>query len=330
MEKLRIGVFGAGHLGSIHLKCIHNLPDMYDLAGFYDPVAEVRTRVSGEFEAKAYTDPHELIANVDVVDVVAPTTEHYRLVKQALEAGKHVFVEKPVTESADQAEQLLDLSLRAGRKVQIGHVERFNPAFVAIQKYNPRPMFIEGHRLAQFNPRGTDVSVVHDLMIHDIDILVSLIPHEISEVHASGVGVVSDTPDICNARVEFENGAVANLTASRISLKNMRKIRLFQPDTYMSVDFLEKKAEIVKLYDEQPGGDNTAFEVELQGRSRWLVADFPDVVSHNAIEEELKSFYSAIAEDRTPAVSLGDALRSMRMAQMILEAIDASKKKARL
>ena len=330
MKKLKIGVFGTGHLGSIHLKCLRNIPDKYDLVGFYDPNEDTSQRVASEFEVQSFESPESLLEEVDVVDIVAPTTEHYKLIGAGLRAGKHVFVEKPVTEHVEQAVELLQLANDLNLKVQIGHVERYNPAFVAVQKYNPNPMFVEGHRLAQFNPRGTDVSVVHDLMIHDIDILVSMIQHPVESVQAVGVGVVSDSPDICNARIEFANGAVANLTASRLSLKSMRKLRLFQKDTYISVDFLEKQAEIVNLYEDKPDGDTNAFEVDFGSGSKWLVADFPEVVPHNAIEEELKSFYNAVVDDRMPDVSLKDAVKGMQIAQMILEAIDTSKEKARI
>ena len=327
-KKLRIGVLGTGHLGTIHIKCLQNLPGIYDLVGFHDPSDAASQKIVSEFGLKSFSSPEELIEAVDVVDIVSPTITHCDLIRLGLNAGKHVFVEKPAAETAEQVEELLELERTSGMKVQVGHVERFNPAFVAVKKYKLRPMFVEGHRLAQFNPRGTDVSVVHDLMIHDIDILVTLIPHEVEAVHASGVGVVSENPDICNARVEFSNGAVANLTASRISLKNMRKIRLFQPDTYISVDFLEKRTEIVRLFDEKPPEEATAFEIEMKGSSKWIAADFPEVIPHNAIEEELKSFHQAIVQDEKPEVSLHDAGRSLQLVQKILDAIEASKSKA--
>lgn len=326
---LRIGVLGAGHLGKIHLKCIGNLADRYDLVGFFDPSPDVRRAVSNEFGIKPFESEDDLIAQVDVVDVVAPTHEHYRLVQKALAAGKHVFTEKPVTQSVEEAIALKKMVDETGLKLQVGHVERYNPAFLAIQPLNPQPMFVEGHRLAQFNPRGTDVSVVHDLMIHDIDILVSLIPYEVADVHASGVSVVSEQPDICNARVEFVNGAVANLTASRISLKNMRKLRMFQRDAYLSVDFLQKKSEMVRLYHEDPGLDD-AYPFELKETSKWIQIQQPEVEPNNAIEEELKSFHGAISENRTPDVTIDEAVASMKIVQKILNAIESSASKVKL
>ncbi len=326
---LKIGVLGTGHLGGIHLRCITDLNEIYELKGFYDPDKAVQERVSAEHKLKCFDSIDDLISEVDVVDVVAPTPAHFDLIKRGLAAGKHVFTEKPVTENVAQAKELEVLAKTAAVKVQVGHVERYNPAFKALQQHNPQPMFIEGHRLARFNPRGTDVSVVHDLMIHDIDILVALIPYPVINVQASGVAVVSDQLDICNARIEFENGAVANLTASRISLKNMRKLRMFQPNAYLSVDFLEKKTEIVQLSDEAPDVEN-AFEIELGEKSKWIHLVQPEIKPVNAIQEELRSFHDAIINDRDPDVTLHDALRSMQIAQQILTAIDVSAKRAKI
>ena len=326
---LRIGVFGAGHLGKIHLKCIKALEESYDLVGFYDPSEEVRARVGEEYGVTAFDTEEALLDAVDVVDVVAPTPEHFRLVSNALNVGKHVFTEKPVTETVQQASALRDMVAESNLKLQVGHVERYNPAFLAIQPLKPQPMFVEGHRLAQFNPRGTDVSVVHDLMIHDIDILVALIPHEVASVHASGVAVISDQPDICNARIEFVNGAVANLTASRISLKSMRKLRMFQRDGYLSLDFLEKEAQMVRLYHEDPGLDS-AYPVELHNKSKWIEILQPDVQPNNAIQEELRRFHLAVVEDRDPDVTIHDALASMKIAQRILQAVDESAGRVKL
>ena len=330
MQKLKIGVFGVGHLGAIHLKCLGNLPEHYSITGFFDPDETAASRAVENYNVKAYSNPTELIEECDAIDIVAPTSHHFELIKQGLEAGLHVFTEKPATENSQQAETLLRLARQKGRLVQVGHVERYNPAYTAIQDLKLNPMFIEGHRLAQFNPRGTDVSVIHDLMIHDIDILVSLIPDEVESIRANGVGVISSSPDICNARIEFANGAVANLTASRISLKSMRKLRMFQSDAYISVDFLERKSEIIQLQDTPPEDGTDAFEVELEGKSKWILASFPDVVEHNAIEEELKSFHNAIVESREPDVSLKDALKGMLIAEGILNAVEAGNAKAKI
>lgn len=328
MSKLSIGILGAGHLGKIHIRCLQGLGDIYDITGFYDPDDQVRREVESSFGVRPVESAESLIDGVDVVDVVTPTQSHYALIAQSLSAGKHVFTEKPVTHNVEQARSLLELAREREVLVQVGHVERYNPAFVAAEAMHPQPMFIEGHRLAQFNPRGTDVSVVHDLMIHDLDILVALIRHPVAEVHASGVSVISDQPDICNARIAFENGAVANLTASRISLKNMRKLRLFQRDAYISMDFLDRKTEVIQLLHTKPDDDTTAFEIELQGKSRWIQLQQPQTVETNAIQEELKSFHNAIQSGGTPDVTLEDALAAMELAEQILNAIEKSASKA--
>ncbi len=323
-----IGVFGTGHLGKIHLKCLAQLPEIYTVKGFFDPDADVREHVSSEFGISAFTSPQELLNEIHALDIVAPTPAHYDLIKMGLESGRHVFTEKPVTQTVAEARSVKALLEGNDLKLQVGHVERFNPAYQALAGQTLDPMFIEGHRLAMFNPRGTDVSVIHDLMIHDIDILVAVIPHDVHEIRASGVSIVSSQPDICNARIEFTNGAVANLTASRISLKNMRKLRLFQPDAYISMDFLEKKTDIVRLYDNATSNDQ-AFELELPGGSKWMAVSQPEAVPNNAIVEELRSFSEAIIENRQPDVPIDDALRSMEIAQGILNAIDESTDRAR-
>ena len=197
---------------------------------------------------KAFESPEKLIAACDVIDIVTPTLFHYDMAMLALNAKKHVFIEKPIATSDNEAKTIVAVKLN-GLYGQVGHVERFNPAFIAAKSHITKPMFIETHRLAEFNPRGTDVPVVLDLMIHDIDIILSLVRSPIKSINASGVKVISNTPDIANARIEFENGCVANLTASRISLKNMRKTRFFQKDAYIAVDFLTKKVEVVKMKD---------------------------------------------------------------------------------
>ena len=234
---LKIGVLGAGHLGKIHLRLIKEIPQ-YELVGFYDPNPESAAKVSEEYETHAFESVQALIDACDVIDIVTPTLSHYECAAQAIKNSRHIFIEKPVTNTIEEAKSLMHLAEEANVKVQVGHVERFNPAFTAAQPYFNKPMFIEGHRLAQFNPRGTDVSVVLDLMIHDIDIILSVVKSNIKRISASGVAVVSDTPDIANARIEFDNGCVANLTASRISMKNMRKSRFFPKRRLLGSRFL--------------------------------------------------------------------------------------------
>ena len=254
---LKAGVLGAGHLGKIHLRLLSQ-SEKYDLVGFYDPDKDHAQLVAEEFGYKLFDSVEQLIEGVDIVDIVTPTLNHFECASMAIEKGRHIFIEKPITNTVEEAEKLQDLVKSNGVRGQVGHVERFNPAFTAVKDRIQNPMFIESHRLAEFNPRGTDVPVVLDLMIHDIDIILSVVKSPVKEVRSSGVSVISETPDIANARVVFENGCVANLTASRISLKNMRKSRFFQKDAYISVDFLEKKSELVRMKDAPKDPDDFA------------------------------------------------------------------------
>lgn len=318
---LKIGVLGAGHLGKIHIKCIKQI-DNYNLCGFYDPDDENAAKVEEEYGIKRYDSIGALIDDVDVVDIVTPTISHFDCASEALKKTRHVFIEKPVVTTLDEARKLISLSEEANIKVQVGHVERFNPAFIAAQPYFEQPMFIETHRLAQFNPRGTDVPVVLDLMIHDIDIVLSVVKSDIHRISASGVPVVSDTPDIANARIEFTNGCVANLTASRISMKNMRKSRFFQKDAYISVDFLDKEAEILRMKDVNPDkADPYAVIMELGPGQlpKQVIFDKPEVKQINAIKEELASFYEAIVNDTTPSVTINDGYNALEVAHKIIE-----------
>lgn len=321
---LKIGVLGAGHLGKIHIKCIKQISE-YELIGFYDPDKENAKKVEAEFGVNSFDSITELIEQVDVVDIVTPTISHYDCASAALKRSKHVFIEKPLTTTVEEAKELLKIADEADVKVQVGHVERFNPAFLAALPYFNSPMFIENHRLAEFNPRGTDVPVVLDLMIHDIDIILSVINSNIKKVHASGVAVISDTPDIANARIEFENGCVANLTASRISLKNMRKSRFFQKDAYIAIDFLKKDVEIVKMQDAQ---ENNPFAITIDpGNNKTPKEIFftkPEVKNTNAIEMELSSFYNAIVNNEEPPVTIYDGYKSLELAHCIIEKINKS------
>ncbi|MBE0641845.1 MAG: Gfo/Idh/MocA family oxidoreductase, partial [Bacteroidales bacterium] len=311
----------AGHLGRIHLKCIKAIPE-YTLVGFYDPDEEKAREAVKEFGVPAFPSIDALIDAVEVVDIVTPTLSHFDCANQALRAFRHVFIEKPVVATPDQALELIKIAGEAGVKVQVGHVERFNPAFMVAAPYISKPMFIEAHRLAQFNPRGTDVPVVLDLMIHDIDIVLSVVRSNVRRIHASGVSIVSDTPDIANARIEFENGSVANLTASRISLKNMRKCRFFQRDAYIAVDFLDKKVEVVTMQDIDPAtADPFALVLELgEGKgSRQISIQNPEVKPVNAIQTELERFAEAIMNNTSPAVTIDDGYAALDIAHRILE-----------
>jgi len=316
---LKAGVLGAGHLGKIHLKLL-NQSDKFELIGFYDPVAENTLKVAEEFGYRVFNSIEELIDAVDVVDIVTPTLNHYDCAKMAIEKGKHIFIEKPITKTIAEAEDLSNLVKQYNVKGQVGHVERFNPAFLAVKDKIEDPMFIEAHRLAEFNPRGTDVPVVLDLMIHDIDIILSVVNSKVKNIHASGVTVISDTPDIANARLEFENGCVANLTASRISMKNMRKSRFFQRNAYISVDFLEKKCEVVKMKDVPNDPDEFAMILQnAEGIKKQIYFDNPIITNNNAILDELDSFANSINNNTVPEVSLQQGTEALRIAQQIID-----------
>jgi len=316
---LKAGVLGAGHLGKIHLRLLNQSPK-YNLIGFYDADENNAKKVSEEYGYKYFRTIDELIDAVEVVDIVTPTLSHYECAKKAIAKGKHIFIEKPITKTVEEAEHIRQLLAKHNLKGQVGHVERFNPAFLAVKDQLEKPMFIEAHRLAEFNPRGTDVPVVLDLMIHDIDIILSVVKSKVKKLSASGVAVISDTPDIANARIEFENGCVANLTASRISLKNMRKTRFFQKDAYISVDFLEKKCEVVKMKDapKEPGDFDMILQ-NAEGIKKQIYFNNPEVSNNNAILDELETFADAIYNNTKPRVTLYDGTEALRIATMIID-----------
>jgi predicted dehydrogenase len=316
---MKIGVAGAGHFGKFHLKAIKEIDEL-ELSGFYDHDPEVSKQVSSDMGIRAFESFDQMLSEVDVVDVVVPTISHYDLARRAIKAYKHVFIEKPVTTTLDQAESLRKLAYEADVKIQVGHVERFNAAFMVAREYIARPLFIEIHRLAEFNPRSTDVSVVLNLMIHDIDAVLSVVNSGLKKVSASGASVVTDTPDISNARLEFNNGCVANITSSRISMKNMRKARFFQKDAYITVDFLKKETEVLKLRDtDRP--DPLAPVIDLGGDKgmKEVKVIKPEISPNNAIREELYSFYQAIRENKTPVVSIDHGLEALNIAHQILD-----------
>jgi predicted dehydrogenase len=318
---LKIGVVGAGHLGKIHIRLLLELVDEFELIGFFDPNDEIAKEVIEKFGLKRFETIEALMVHVDCVDIVTPTFAHFETASFALKNSKHVFIEKPITETTEEAKTLMLLAREANVKVQVGHVERFNPAFQAALPYFNKPLFIETHRLAQFNPRGTDVPVVLDLMIHDLDIILSVVKSGIKRISASGVAVVSDTHDITNARIEFDNGCVANLTASRISMKNMRKSRFFQKDAYISVDFLTKELEVVRMEDVEgePNPLDIVFDLGPGKPTKKIYFDKPELEELNAIKEELRTFHEAIVKDETPIVSIEDGYNALDVAQRILE-----------
>lgn len=316
---LKIGVLGVGHLGKFHLNNWKEIKDV-ELAGFFDPDDDTAKEVAGKYNLHRFTTVDELLDECDAADIIAPTHLHFELCKAAIRKGRHVFVEKPMANTMEEGREIVKLVKEANVKLQVGHVERFNPAFLALQGVTVNPMFIEVHRLAQFNPRGTEVSVILDLMIHDIDIIMSLIKSDVKSISANGVAVMTDTPDIANVRIEFDNGCVANLTSSRISMKKMRKMRLFQRDAYIGIDFLEKKTEIIKMKTPEDTSSFT-FDIETPNGRKTLAIANPQIKEVNAIRLELEQFRDSVLNNTPTAVNEVDGLRAMEIAHQILQKI---------
>lgn len=317
---LKVGVFGVGHLGKFHLNNWKEIKDA-KLIGFFDPNNDNAKIAVEEYGLKRYADEEKLIDACDAIDIVTPTDHHFAICMMAIRKGKHVFVEKPLAHTIQEGRDIVNMVREANVKLQVGHVERFNPAYLAIQQQQLNPMFIEVHRLAQFNPRGTEVSVILDLMIHDIDIILSLVKSDVKSISASGVAVMTETPDIANVRIEFHNGCVANLTSSRISMKKMRKMRLFQKDAYIGIDFLEKKTEIIKL--KQPDDQHVfSFDIDTQHGKKTIAIANPVVPQANAIKLELESFTDAILNNKPTVVSEIDGFLAMEVAHQILDKIN--------
>lgn len=320
---LKVGVFGTGHLGKFHLDNWKEI-EAVKLVGFYDPAEQTAKEVIEKYGLKRYTDVDKFIDACDAIDVVAPTNHHFYLCEKAIRKGKHVFVEKPLAHTIEEGRLLVNMAREANIKMQVGHVERFNPAFLALKNTKLNPMFIEVHRLAQFNPRGTEVSVILDLMIHDIDIILNIVDSDVKNILASGVAVMTDTPDIANVRIEFNNGCVANLTSSRISMKKMRKMRMFQKDSYIGIDFLDKKTEIIKL--KQPEDVNAfAFDIETPNGKKTIAVANPQVSNTNAIKLELEAFVDSIVNNKPTVVSEIDGFLAMEVAHQILDKISRNR-----
>ena len=306
MKKLRAAVIGVGYLGRFHAQKFASL-DNVELVGVVDSDTTRAAEVAAEVGCQAFNDVQDVLPLVDMVSIVVPTQHHFAVAKACLEAGCHILLEKPITRTVEEAERLIALANEKGLIFQVGHLERFNPAILALKGILKKPLFIESHRLAPFKPRGTDVNVVLDLMIHDIDIILSMVHSPVKLINSVGVPVLSDQVDIANARIQFDNGCVANVTASRVSLEAMRKIRIFQGDSYISIDYQARKISIYRK-----GGDGVAIPV------------MPEVtMSHKSFEEsdallaEIRDFVNVVATGSTPVVSGEDGKRALELALQI-------------
>jgi predicted dehydrogenase len=327
VDKLKVGIIGTGHLGRLHAKMFKSMAKC-ELVGVYDRNLLLAQNVENEFGVKAFENVDELLMNVDAVSIAVTTTNHYEVAKKSLENNKHIFIEKPITVTIAEAEELVKISSQKKLNLQVGHIERFNPALISLEKYINDPVFIQTDRLAQFNVRGTEVAVVLDLMIHDIDIILSLVKSNVKKVEASGVAVVSDNLDIANARIQFENGAVANVTASRISQKKMRKMRLFQRDTYIALDFITGTSEVYRLLpvDESPSTGTISFgEIGVGEKKKRLIYEQPEIKEVNALQYELELFVNSVLDNKPPIVSGNDGLRALIVANEIIKKIDESR-----
>lgn len=325
-NKVRIGVVGVGHLGETHARLLTEIEEA-ELIGVYDINSNRSEKIARELNVISFSSLDELLERVEAISIVSPTSTHYEIAGRAIQAGRHCFIEKPISTTVEQADILCKMASSRDVKLQVGHIERFNPAVLALSNMDMNPMFIESHRLAQFKPRGMDVAVVLDLMVHDIDLILNFVKSPVSSIDASGVGVISDTIDIANARIKFENGAVANVTASRISQRKMRKMRLFQRDSYISIDFTEGLAEVYRAVrpDSLLTGDINLGVIGVGEAARivtYYQAESPQI---NPLKHELTLFLKSIIDDTPTAVSGEEAAKVMRVADVIVKQIDKSK-----
>jgi len=325
MKKINIGLIGCGHLGVLHIKNlieIQKVNSNYNFIGIYDSNLEKAKSISDEYNLKYFDSLDLLLDNIDAVFIITPTTTHFEIAQKTISKNIHSFIEKPATDSLEEAENLLKIK-PDNLVVQIGHIERFNPAILSIEKYNIEPLFIEAHRLAQFNPRGTDVSVINDLMIHDIDIILNLVKSPVKSLEANGVGVLSKNIDIANARISFENGCVANVTASRISLKKMRKMRIFQNSAYISIDFMNNTSEVFRLTKDKIK-DAISIPLNIENSDFNISYEKPEPINVNAMRYEEELFLKAIIENKKPVVTLEDGINAINVASMIINKIKSN------
>lgn len=326
MNKTKVGVLGVGHLGRLHVQNYKLMPEV-EVVGVYDIDVERCRQVADEFQIKAFDNLRQLLDQIQAASVVVSTTNHFEITHNCFERGIHCLVEKPITNTLVEADVLIQFANRRNVILQVGHIERFNPALVALKDIEIKPMFIESHRLASFNPRGTDVAVVLDLMIHDIDIILHLVKSPVTKIDASGVAVVTEEVDIANARIGFANGCVANVTASRISQKKMRKMRLFQRNAYIGIDFLQKFSEIYKLVNSDEIKIQShqipieLGQIEQSGIAKKIVYERRQIEEANALKMELESFLQAVKTGNRPVVSGEEGREALRVAIEITDMI---------
>ena len=314
---IKVGVIGAGHLGKIHLNILSN--SNFNLIGFHDTDVENSEKLASEKGYVFFKEIDSLINLIDAAVIVSPTTTHFEIAKKCIKKGKHIFVEKPLTTNSVEARIINKLAKEGNIIGQVGFVERYNQAFISCKEFIDKPKFIESHRLSDFNPRGTDVSVIMDLMIHDIDIILNINQSKVKKIDASGVSIISSTPDIANARIEFENGCIANLTSSRISLKKMRKTRIFQDNAYISINFLEKDFQVVKIRDKDTNDNENSLVIKNNlGQEKVIFFENPEINEINSIEAELKDFFNSIKNKSKSKVSLNDGLMALEVAEEIM------------
>ena len=314
---IKVGVIGAGHLGKIHLNILSNSD--FNLIGFHDTDVENSEKLASENGYVFFKEIDSLINLIDAAVIVSPTTTHFEIAEKCINKGKHIFVEKPLTTNSKEARVINKLAKEGNIIGQVGFVERYNQAFISCKEFIDKPKFIESHRLSDFNPRGTDVSVIMDLMIHDIDIILNINQSKVKKIDASGVSIISSTPDIANARIEFENGCIANLTSSRISLKKMRKTRIFQDNAYISINFLEKDFQVVKIRDKDTNDNENSLVIKNNlGQEKVIFFENPEINEINSIEAELKDFFNSIKNKSKSKVSLNDGLMALEVAEEIM------------
>ena len=314
---IKVGVIGAGHLGKIHLNILSN--SNFNLIGFHDTDVENSEKLASENGYVFFKEIDSLINLIDAAVIVSPTTTHFEIAEKCINTGKHIFVEKPLTTNSKEARIINKLAKEGNIIGQVGFVERYNQAFISCKEFIDKPKFIESHRLSDFNPRGTDVSVIMDLMIHDIDIILNINQSKVKKIDASGVSIISSTPDIANARIEFENGCIANLTSSRISLKKMRKTRIFQDNAYISINFLEKDFQVVKIRDKHNNDNENSLVIKNNlGQEKVIFFENPEINEINSIEAELKDFFNSIKNKSKSKVSLNDGLMALEVAEEIM------------